>query len=104
MFKNANGKLVIRYRIPSPDAVLFDDSDLWETPTPEYRAWNFPDMILSIVEVKKRTNYSFIAQVLAEHNVPIDLGYVVRGIDELVESGKIERIRGQDSILVLIKQ
>lgn len=104
MFKNPNGTEKLRYRIPSPETVTFDDRDIWETPNPEYHAWNYPDMILSIVETKKETTYSFVAHVLQEHNVPIDLGYVLRGIEELERSGKIVRIRGKDSKLKIIKQ
>lgn len=90
MFKSANGKPKIVYRIPTVVKVPnLTDKTLWDLPRPEYLALDYPDMILSIIEFHKSVTYDRIKAILIDHNVPCDLGFILIATRELVRMNKI---------------
>lgn len=96
MFKRPNGKKVSKYRIPQPfkSKVKLNDKNLWATPRPEFLLDNYPDMVLSIIENHPPSiSYEKIKEVLAEHKVPNDLGFVLLAVRDLLSKDKIIEIK-----------
>jgi hypothetical protein len=71
-----------QYRIPPP--VELDTSDLWGRP--EYEAYNYADIILSIVEYGE-TSVQKIKEILTKHRIPCDTGQIFYGLNLL--KGKV---------------
>lgn len=64
------------YRIPPP--IELDNSDLWGRP--EYEAYDYGDMILSIVEYGE-TSVLKIKEILTKHRIPCDTGQIFYGLN-----------------------
>lgn len=73
------------YRIPN--RIKLDESDIWDRP--EYRAYNYADMILSVVEVEQSVPYQKIKEILTNHFIPCDTGQIWYGLNQLKSKVKI---------------
>lgn len=76
LIKKPKQTQVKNYRIPPPIKL---ESDLWGRP--EYEAYDYADMIMSILEENGATHYSQIRQILIEHNIPADTGQIWYGLN-----------------------
>ncbi|HNS42740.1 MAG TPA: hypothetical protein PKN22_08270 [Taishania sp.] len=94
MFLHPNTKKpLVKYRIPLISTLVIeeDEDNLWEE-RQEYINSNYPDMILSIIQVEETTTFDKIKVILDEYGIATDLGFVLKGVDELVKLGKIEKL------------
>ena len=73
------------YRIPKP--VKLDKSDIWDRP--EYRAYDYVDMIMSIIEIEKSIPYQRVKEILTTHSIPCDTGQLWYGLNRLKDKIKI---------------
>jgi len=105
MFRNLKTRKVNKsslYRIHALSNVpQLDDNNLWDLPRPEYLAYNYPDMVLSIIEVHKTISYERIKEILKEFNIPTDLGYVLTAIDTLILQNKIKKLQNYTYTLII---
>ncbi len=94
MFLHPNTKKpLVKYRIPLISTLVIEDDEdnLWGE-RQEYINSNYPDMILSIIQVEETTTFDKIKVILDEYGIATDLGFVLKGVDELVKLGKIEKL------------
>lgn len=86
-------KSLVKYRIPLISTLVIeeDEDNLWGE-RQEYTNSNYPDMILSIIEVEKVTTFDKIKVILDKNKIATDLGFILKGVDELVKLNKIEKI------------
>lgn len=94
MFLHPNTKKpLVKYRIPLISTLVIEEEDednLWGE-RQEYINSNYPDMILSIIQVEEITTFDKIKVILDEHDVATDLGFILKGVDELIKLNKIEK-------------
>lgn len=75
------------YRIPK--SVSFTEDDLWDTDRKEYHAWGYPEIVYNIIQGNPKITYDGVKGILQKYNVPVDLGYIIRAIKELVTTERI---------------
>lgn len=94
MFIHPNTKKpLVKYRIPLISTLVIEDDEdnLWGE-RQEYINSNYPDMILSIIQVEEITTFDKIKIILDKYGIATDLGFVLKGVDELIKLNKIEKI------------
>lgn len=79
-----------KYRIPANiKANYLTDKNLWQTPRPEFFSLDIPDVVLSIIEYHKEISFDNVKEILKQHKVPHDLGFIHHATKILVTEGKI---------------
>lgn len=99
-FHDVNGRPISIKKPKLPD---IEDEDLWQYPRREYIEHNFPDLIMNFLKDRNCCSFIELKEHLTNKGVPTDLGYISKGIDELVAVGKVKRIRnlsGDSTIIV----
>lgn len=94
MFRNLKTKKApCRYRINKPEKVPgLTNKNLWDVPRPEYLAYGYPDMVLSIIEVRGIISYEGIKKILNENGIPTDLAYIIIAVNDLISQNKIRKV------------
>lgn len=81
---------VHNYRIPIVTLPRKKLTRLFDS-RPEYELYDYPDIILSIIQSHKKINYEQIKTILKKHNVPCEHGQIIYGIDRLPEYIKVSK-------------
>ena len=91
MFTTTTGELYKKaYRISLISlAGILTDENLWVIPHPEYIALNYPDMVLSIIQIELTISLEQIREILQRHNIPTDLGFLLSAILDLKQRSLI---------------
>lgn len=90
MFKqlHAGGKLIARaYNLPEVRDFQLTLDNLWDD-REEYHYY-FPQSILLILNQHKEIHIAKLKEILDEHNIPTDLGYLLQAISALVKNDTV---------------
>lgn len=71
---------------PFHTGFLFEEDDLWSLPIPEFLAFDYAAAILYILKAHKKdaVSYSEIREIFDHHKIPVFLGLVMQGVNQLV--------------------